>query len=46
MLSTGQVKVDRFIETTLPLEQYDQGVGLLIDKKAIKVGFDPQLVVN
>ncbi len=46
MLSSGQVKVDRFIDTTLPLERYDEGVELLIDKKAIKVGFDPQLIVS
>lgn len=46
MLASGQVKVDRFIDTTLPLERYDQGVRLLIDKKAIKVGFDPQLTTD
>jgi len=44
LLSSGQVNVDDFIHSVLPLEQYDKGVGLLIDKKAVKVGFDPQLI--
>lgn len=44
MLASGQVKVDRFIETVLPMERYDEGVGLLIDKKVIKVGFDPKAI--
>ncbi len=43
LLQTGQVNVDDFINVVLPLERYDEGVGLLIDKKAIKIGFDPRL---
>ena len=43
VLGTGQVKVDRFIEHILPLERYDEGVQMLIDKQAIKVAFDPRL---
>lgn len=42
LLTTGQVKVDRFISARLPLEEYAKGVQLLIDKQAIKVAFDPQ----
>jgi threonine dehydrogenase-like Zn-dependent dehydrogenase len=42
LLTTGQVKVDRFIGARLPLEDYAKGVQLLIDKKVIKVCFDPQ----
>ena len=41
LLTTGQVKVDSFINARLPLEDYAKGVQLLIDKKAIKVAFDP-----
>jgi threonine dehydrogenase-like Zn-dependent dehydrogenase len=43
LLASGQVRVDRFIEHTLPLERYDEGVRLLMDKRAIKVAFDPRL---
>ena len=43
LLHSGQVNVDDFINAILPLERYDEGVGMLIDKKAIKVGFDPRL---
>ncbi len=46
LLTSGQVKVDDFINAVLPLDRYDEGVGLLIDKKAIKIGFDPQLSVQ
>ena len=42
LLTSGQVKVDSFIGARLPLEEYAQGVQLLIDKRAIKVAFDPQ----
>jgi threonine dehydrogenase-like Zn-dependent dehydrogenase len=43
LLTSGQVKVDSFIHATLPMERYDEGVGLLMDKRAIKVAFDPRL---
>jgi threonine dehydrogenase-like Zn-dependent dehydrogenase len=43
LLTTGKVKVDNFIGELLPLERYDEGVQLLIDKKAVKVAFDPKL---
>ncbi|TAK22834.1 MAG: hypothetical protein EPO26_10220 [Chloroflexota bacterium] len=41
MLTSGQVRVDKFISARLPLEEYATGVQLLIEKKAIKVAFDP-----
>jgi threonine dehydrogenase-like Zn-dependent dehydrogenase len=44
LLTSGQVNVDDFIQHTLPLERYDEGVQLLNDKKAIKVGFDPKMM--
>jgi threonine dehydrogenase-like Zn-dependent dehydrogenase len=43
LLTSGQVNVDGLIECVLPLERYDEGVRLLMEKKAIKVGFDPAL---
>jgi threonine dehydrogenase-like Zn-dependent dehydrogenase len=42
MLTSGQVRVDPFIGARLPLEEYAIGVQLLIDRKAVKVAFDPQ----
>lgn len=42
LLTTGQVKVDRFIGACLPLEEYERGVQMLIDRQAIKVCFEPQ----
>ena len=42
LLTTGQVKVDPFIGARLPLEEYPRGVQLLLDKRAIKVCFDPR----
>ena len=44
LLTSGQVNVDDFIGELLPLERYDEGVQLLIDKRAVKVAFDPKLV--
>jgi threonine dehydrogenase-like Zn-dependent dehydrogenase len=41
LLTTGQVKVDRFIGARLPLEAYERGVQMLIDKEVIKVCFEP-----
>ncbi|HEX5418049.1 MAG TPA: zinc-binding dehydrogenase [Chloroflexota bacterium] len=41
LLTTGQVKVDRFIGARLPLEEYAKGVQLLIGKRVVKVCFDP-----
>jgi threonine dehydrogenase-like Zn-dependent dehydrogenase len=43
LLTSGQVNVDSFIGATLPLERYDEGVRMLMDKTAIKVAFDPRL---
>ncbi len=42
LLTTGQVKVDRFIGARLPLEEYPKGIQLLLDKQVVKVCFDPQ----
>jgi len=42
LLGSGQVTVDCLIEHVLPLERYDEGVQLLMDKRAIKVAFDPR----
>jgi len=42
-LTTGQVKVDRFIGARLTLEDHARGVEMLIEKKAIKVCFDPHI---
>jgi threonine dehydrogenase-like Zn-dependent dehydrogenase len=42
LLTSGQVRVDSFIGARLTLEEYATGVQLLIDKKAVKVAFDPQ----
>jgi threonine dehydrogenase-like Zn-dependent dehydrogenase len=44
LLTSGQVNVDAFIHEILPLERYDEGVGMLMDKRAIKVAFDPRLI--
>ena len=40
------MKVDSFIGARLGLEEYAQGVQLLIEKRAIKVAFDPTTVVR
>jgi threonine dehydrogenase-like Zn-dependent dehydrogenase len=42
MLTSGQVKVDSFVGARLALEEYAQGVQLLIEKKVVKVAFEPQ----
>jgi threonine dehydrogenase-like Zn-dependent dehydrogenase len=41
LLTTGQVRVGRFIGARLPLEEYSTGVQKLIEKQAIKVAFYP-----
>lgn len=41
LLTTGQVRVDRLINARLPLERYAEGVAMLMEKRAIKVAFDP-----
>jgi threonine dehydrogenase-like Zn-dependent dehydrogenase len=43
LLTSGQVNVDGFIGAILPLERYGEGVGMLIDKQVVKVGFDPKV---
>jgi len=42
LITSGQVRVDRLINATMPLERYDEGIRLLMDKEAIKVAFDPR----
>lgn len=42
LITSGQVKVDRLINVTMPMEHYDQGIQLLMDKQAIKVAFIPR----
>jgi hypothetical protein len=38
------VQVDDFIGELEPMERYAEGVQRLIDKQAVKVGFDPKLL--
>jgi threonine dehydrogenase-like Zn-dependent dehydrogenase len=42
MLTSGQVRVEPLIGARLSLQEYARGVQLLIEKKAVKVAFDPQ----
>ena len=44
LLTSGAVLVDDFIGELEPLERYAEGVQRLIDKQAVKVGFDPKLL--
>jgi threonine dehydrogenase-like Zn-dependent dehydrogenase len=41
LLVSGQVKAAPLVTTSMPLEEYDRGVGLLDRKEAIKVFFTP-----
>lgn len=43
LLTSGAVQVDDFIGDLEPMERYAEGVQRLIDKRAVKIGFDPKL---
>ena len=44
LLTSGAVQVDDFIGDLEPMERYAEGVQRLMDKRAVKVGFDPKLL--